>query len=527
MAATALFITTLALLIAVCYTLLQRRRSRGTHYPPGPKPLPFVGNLFDFTLKEPWLRITSWAEQYGDVMYTNIMGQGLVFLSSVDAAFDLFEKRGAIYSDRPPSTMAMELCGCNKFMAFAGYNAGNFRRHRRLLHAALGPASVHGYRPLITSGVHAFLQRVIHSPEQHLAHFRRFSGNQIMTIVYGYKPKEDDDPYIQSAEESLQLLSTLILPVAESIWLVDIFPFLKHLPGWFPGAGFKRKATVWRAKLEECADLPFQWVKEAMKKGTAIPCYCTNLLAESEAAANAQAGSIDEEHLDDIRWSANAMYFASIDTTITILTHLILAMIQNPDVLRKAQKELDAVTGMSRLPTHDDRPALPYIDAIMDECMRWTVPVPFGLPHRLTEDDVYEGMAIPKGTLVFANAWKMSRDPTLFTDPEKFVPERYLEQAPDEATARKRDPQNFVFGFGRRKCLGTHLVDTSLWLVIACMLATFDFEKATDENGNVIEPKVEYNDPAFRLPTPFPCVIRPRSEHAAQLVHDSLAAASA
>lgn len=114
---------------------------------------------------------------------------------------------------------------------------------------------------------------------------------------------------------------------------------------------------------------------------------------------------------------------------------------------------------------------------------------------------------------------KMTRDPTLFPDPEAFIPERYLEDL-DEGTARLRDPRNYIFGFGRRcvfsasivpateptfagfphrrKCTGTHLVESYLWFAIACMLATFDFTKATDADGDVIEPQPEYLDASFR-----------------------------
>lgn len=97
----------------------------------------------------------------------------------------------------------------------------------------------------------------------------------------------------------------------------------------------------------------------------------------------------------------------------------ILAMVQNPRVLKKAQAEIDSVVGAKRLPLFRDRASLPYVDAIMSETFRWGCPVPLsrfymllyfsssdevffviGIPHRLMEDDVYEGKLIPKGSLV-------------------------------------------------------------------------------------------------------------------------------
>ncbi|EIW55982.1 cytochrome P450 [Trametes versicolor FP-101664 SS1] len=508
-------IAILCAIIAICFALLLLRRPGrvGRHLPPGPPPLPLFGNLFDFTLKELWLRVTSqWAQKYGDLVYMRIFGQGILFLNSVEATIEILEKRGAMYADRPRTVMLSELCGCDNIVAFAGYGTTHYRQQRRLLHTALAPSSIPAYQPLITTEVSDLLRRLLDSPEEYVDHIRRYTGSQSMSIAYGYKVSEDNDPHIRGAEEAIDIIANHILGTPGDVWLVDLCPALKLLPTWAPGTGFRRKAAAWKAKIEKCANDPFEWVKECMSTGTATPCYCTRLLHEE-----AGSGTVNKQYESDVKWTAHAMYLASIDTTLALLTHFVLAMVRNPEVVRNAQEEIDAVTGGSRLPTNDDRDALPYVDAIMSECMRWTCPVPLGLPHKATENDVYEGMFIPNGTIV-----KMTRDPTLFPNPEAFIPERYLEDV-DEATARLRDPRNYIFGFGRRRCTGTHLVESYLWLAIACTLATFDFTKATDADGNVIEPQPQYLDASFRLPTLFPCIIRPRSENAAQLVHESLA----
>ncbi|KAI8970552.1 cytochrome P450 [Trametes punicea] len=485
--------------------------------PPGPKPFPLIGNLYDFTLHRLWLRVSSWADEYGDLVYLSIFGQGVLFLNSFETAVDLLEKRGATYSGRPRMVMCSELCGCEKITAFA-QNGPDFRRHRRLMQSALGAASLQTYRPLVMAETYAFLKRMSGSPQDYIEHMRRYIGSQTLSIVYGHRVTKDDDPHLKRAEEMLELLSNHIASAGAGVWMVDIFPSLKYVPSWLPGAGFKRKAVIWKEKIERCASLPFKWVQENIRRGDATPCYCTTLLTNE-----AQDGVSAMQHGSDIQWTANTMYIGSLDTTLTVLTHLVLAMVQFPDVLRKAQEELDAVLGERRLPTLDDRDVLPYIDAIMSECLRWAAPVPLALPHRVTEDDVYQGMRIPKDTLVFANVWRMTRDPEVFSNPEDFVPERYLEKSADAATARRRDPRNYVFGFGRRKCPGASLVENSLWAAIACMLATFDFRKATDTAGNVVEPEPEYDNASFRLPTAFPCEIRPRSGRTLQLVHEALA----
>ncbi|KAF9236656.1 cytochrome P450 [Melanogaster broomeanus] len=118
-----------------------------------------------------------------------------------------------------------------------------------------------------------------------------------------------------------------------------------------------------------------------------------------------------------------------------------------PEVQRKAQAEIDAVVGSDRLPTIQDREQLPYISALVLELLRWFVIVPLGITHVTTEDDVYEGYWIPKGTYIFPNMWKMMHDPEVYPDPFLFKPERF---APGEGQAPEADPHNGIFGFGRR-----------------------------------------------------------------------------
>jgi cytochrome P450 len=82
-----------------------------------------------------------------------------------------------------------------------------------------------------------------------------------------------------------------------------------------------------------------------------------------------------------------------------------LAMTLYPEIQRKAQEEIDRVIGPSRLPGFEDRPHLPYIDAIVKEVLRWHPVAPMGIPHMTTEDDVYEGYLIPKGAYLLPNIW--------------------------------------------------------------------------------------------------------------------------
>ncbi len=100
----------LAFVLAAGYYLYAKRHSaRSKHYPPGPAPLPLLGNIFDLTTHELWVRITNWSRLYGDIMYIHVFGQGLVFCNTAQVATDLLDKKGSIYSDKPHLIMTGDL----------------------------------------------------------------------------------------------------------------------------------------------------------------------------------------------------------------------------------------------------------------------------------------------------------------------------------------------------------------------------------------------------------------------------------
>ena len=143
-----------------------------------------------------------------------------------------------------------------------------------------------------------------------------------------------------------------------------------------------------------------------------VPCFVSTLL---EDIRDDKGETIDKQRDFDIRWTANSMYSASMDTvgfnaystvlicidinvrqTITVVQHFLLAMITHPECFKKAQKEIDTVVGRDRLPTFEDRPSLPYLECIMSEVLRWGVPVPLGEPRRsvqffVTSSDLMQG----------------------------------------------------------------------------------------------------------------------------------------
>ncbi|KAH9924021.1 cytochrome P450 CYP2 subfamily [Fomitopsis serialis] len=265
-------------------------------------------------------------------------------------------------------------------------------------------------------------------------------------------------------------------------------------------------------------DAPYEHVRAAMARGAARSCFLTTLL--DECAAD---GTISDYDREDIKGAVNIVYTAGTDTTTTVLTSFMLAIVLHPDAREKSQNEIDAVVGSERLPEFEDRAALPYLEALLKEVYRWNPPIPLVLPHQVTEDDSYDSYTIPAGSMIIPNVWAISRDPEYYADPDLFKPEHFLSDNPDP------DPRAFVFGFGRRLCPGQAFGDSSVWLAASRILAAFDVTKARDAaTGMDIDftPESRFISGMISHVIPFPCELRPRSDKVVALIRESEAAYS-
>ncbi|KAJ7777076.1 cytochrome P450 [Mycena metata] len=496
------FFTISAFLCGLC---LRRNRSR-LPLPPGPPKLPLVGHLFQVPSTFEWETYFDWSKQYNsDVIHLDVLGTSVIVLSSAKAAIDLLEKRSAIYSDRARLPMVCELMGWDFNFGFMTY--GEHRRtHRRLFHNVFHIEAAQLFRPKELIATHELLRRILVDPDSVMSHLRHMAGKIIMHVAYGIDVEEKDDLYINLAEKAVH---GLVIASVPGRFLVDTFPILKHVPEWFPGAGFRRKAKEWRNLARSMRDKPFAEAKRIMAAGNAPHSFIASALGTLEDCP-------DKEYQEQvIRGTAGTMYAAGADTTVSAISTFILAILSNPEAQKKAQAELDSVLKPDHLPDFDDEPSLPYVSAIVKEVLRWRPVTPVGIPHFLPVEDEYRGYRLPPRSIVVANAWAILHDESMYPDPYAFKPERFLLNGKPNPAIRSPDA---VFGFGRRVCPGRHMATSSVWIAIASILATFDITKAVEDDGRVIEPTYEYFPGLVVMPLPFKCSIKPRSPAAAELI---------
>ncbi|KAG6327409.1 hypothetical protein ID866_11680, partial [Astraeus odoratus] len=355
--------------------------------------------------------------------------------------------------------------------------------------------------------IRKFLKRVFADPEKLLNHIRTTFGAIMLRIAYGYEAQEGNDRFIELADRCIDAFAKTTVPGA---FLVDLVPILKYVLEWFPGAGFKRKACEWKLLVDELGIRPYEFVKDQMVAGIASKSYTSDLL-------EGHISDLSKEEADIIRWSANSLFGGGSDATVSAMYSLFLAMTLYPNVQKVAQAEIDAVVGFDRLPSFSDRDSLPYTEALVKEVLRWHVAGPLGFAHCASADDIHRGYYIPKGSLVIPNVWFMLHDPSTYTYPMEFLPERFLAR---EGKQPENDPRA-CFGFGRRVCPGVHLAEASLWFMAVTTLAVFDISKIVVD-GVEITPQVDPSSQMISHPKPFKCCIKPRSPQALELIQQDV-----
>ncbi|KAM6492078.1 Cytochrome P450 [Amanita muscaria] len=488
---------------------LYRRRKRSIlPLPPGPRGYPIIGNALDMPPSAVWEKYHEWCKELGsDIIYLNLAGKDVIILDSYEAVTELLEKRSSIYSDRPRMPMLGELMGFDFNFGFLPYG-DRWRAQRKLMIQVFHKTSTKNLQPHMLKATHDLLRRFVDSPNDIIGNIRHMTGESIIAIAFGLEAQRENDPYIDIAERGNRLVTTVSMP---GLFLVDSIPSLMHVPEWMPGAGFKRKAREWRKIAKAMLEIPSSAAKKRIDSGDYLPSFMSYSLSRmDEKGDNTQQESL-------IKATAATMHSAGADSIFAAITSCIIALLNHPDILKRAQEQIDSVVPFGDLPTFHEEEKLPLVTAICMETIRWRDIVPAGIPHMLSKDDVYKGYHLPKGAVVVGNAWTLLHDEQVYPDPFSFKPDRFLQDG--KINKSVRDPSDVAFGYGRRVCPARLMALSAVWITVASLIAAFDIRQAVDDKGNVIDADPEYDcDTLLRLPKPFKCSMKLRSEKHRQTI---------
>ncbi|KAF8668091.1 cytochrome P450 [Rhizoctonia solani] len=387
-----------------------------------------------------------------------------------------------------------------------------WRSHRRMLNNWLNARAVTQFHPIQEQHIQPLLRQLVRlvddpQPFEKVKHSIFINAaSSVLKLAYGYTLQEDNDKIFEMIHHTNK---HLLMAGTFTNFLVNVLPPLSYVPHWFPGAGWKRTAYRWRMLKEQALSIPYEWTKAQIASGTAEPSILSTLLQNLTLTSHMK----EDERESNLKEVAHVIVAAGTDTvntfsitevytadccgisqTSTALVAFVAAMVLNPDVQLKAQKELDTVLGPTSLPTMSDHDQLPYIRNLIQEVLRWQPVAPTewlhisAIPHACWQDDNYEGYDIRKGTVV-----AITRDEKIYKDPEAFDPDS--------------------------KCPGIHFAEASLFITIASLLATFTFSRRRGPDGREIIPDIENISNAIVMELkPFEFELKLRSPSHRQLI---------
>jgi len=518
----------LAAIIITAIALIHRRFQQRNRLPlpPSPPAEPLLGHLRILPTEHPQLQYTKWGKDYNsDILHFSMLGRSIVVLNSIEAARDLLDKKGANFADRP-RFVVFEVMGWGITLTFLRWSS-RFKLHRKMLQQSFTQTACKAYRPVQVEEARRAAKAIMHDPQNWEVLLRQFSTAVVLRIGFGIKIQEKNDPYVKMAIDVEEATGESGVPGAT---LIDFFPLLRHLPNPFIISKLStllaplRHARRTKASIQQLHDAPWAAVEPSIRLAKNLqPSFMNTHFSrylENEASGKANVATIE-----DIKGAAGAISIAGGNTTWSTIMVCILNLILHPEVQEKARAEILAAIGTDengdilRLPTFEDRPQLKWLEYIIQETTRWMPLSPLGVPHASITEDTYKGYRIPAGSVVYANAWAMSRDERFYSRPDEFSPERYV---PVAEGGRGEPLPDGPFGFGRRVCPGQYLALSGVYIIMATLLATMEIKCPLGEKGEEVQPRVSFSNGLSAVPDSFGCRMVPRSERARTQLEERL-----
>ncbi|KAK3368604.1 putative cytochrome P450 [Podospora didyma] len=420
--------------------------------------------------------------------------QKFVLVGTLDATRDLLDKRNAIYSSRPHQPMAGECLSKGLRSLFMPY--GDKWRTCNKLHVSVLNARISNtYKPIHDLESRQLMLELSgpDAGERFSFYFFRYSASLIYSLAYGIRLTTGTEPEAKAVDDFMTQFNQIFI----QRWLVDIMPWLNILP---------KALAPWKRFGDRVHEEEGRFLRNVLNVGESKPGWnwAKSMLSAKETKNMSRT---------ELSYIIGNLYEAGSESSAVVMSVFVMAAVLYPEMMQKAQEEVDRVVGPDRMPTFDDLANLPYIHAIVKELLRWRPVTPGGIPHAVTEDDEYMGYRIPKGTCVLPVYWAIAMDPELFENPEEFVPERWI---------KNPDVPLFSFGFGRRICTGRHLAMKSLLINTARMVWGYNFGHAYElKDGIKVKCEVDpnaYTNTFNSQPLPFKVSIVPRSAQVGEVM---------
>jgi cytochrome P450 len=341
--------------------------------PPGPTPLPFIGNKLQLPKSKPWIQFQQWSKIYGPIFTIWIGRKPTIVISDPIIAAELMEKRSTKYSSRPRMVAMGEILWDGASILVQQYGK-EWSIRRKLLHQALTPKALRLYKPVQTAEASRLCSQLLESPANWEKLLERFTSSIVFSVAYGHRIDSLNAEVIQQRFQFMHTAASLNVP---GKYQVESFPILKHVPDIIAPWKAEIKAHGRREAAANMAlvDVVRNDMSRAKTRGEEIPDSLCKLLLEMK----------ETEHIPlsdrDFSYIPASLFGAGSDTTASTLCTAFLAVVTHPDTLHAAHVELDSVIGPTRSPTFEDEK-----DLTVPTCFRQRSPAlaPRRCPRRYT-----------------------------------------------------------------------------------------------------------------------------------------------
>ncbi|VFQ68844.1 unnamed protein product [Cuscuta campestris] len=484
-------------LLLAAYKLYYRLRFK---LPPGPRPLPVVGNLYDIKPVR-FRHFAEWAEEFGPIFSLYFGSRLNVVVTTAELAKEVLKENDQSLADRFRTRSASNLSRNGADLIWADYGP-HYVKVRKLCNLELfTPKRLESLRPIREDEVTAMVESIFRdctkpgkSGESML--MRDYLGavafNNITRLTFGKRFMSGEGEVDEQGKEFKGIVSNGI-KIGAKLPMGEYVPWLR-----------------WAFRVDD----------EALQSQASRRDRLTRRIMEEHTLARKTTGDT-KQHFVDALLTLQKQYDLTDDTVIGLLWDMITAgmdtttisaewamaeLVKNPRVQQKAQEELDRVLGHDRIMTESDFSNLPYLQCVAKEALRLHPPTPLMLPHKASAHVKLGGYDVPKGSIVHVNVWAVARDPSVWRDPHEFRPERFLEEDVD---MKGHDYRLLPFGAGRRVCPGAQLAINLVTSMLGHLLHHFTWSPPRGVKAEEID-MTESPGMVTYMKTPLQAVATPR-----------------
>ncbi|KAJ8398778.1 hypothetical protein AAFF_G00419750 [Aldrovandia affinis] len=445
-----------AVLVFVLYLLSSAPRLRKE--PPGPRPLPLIGNLLQLDLKRPYLSLYELSKKYGSVFTVHFGRRKVVVLAGYETVKEALINHAVEFGDRDISPVLRDLYQGHGIM-FA--NGDSWKEMRRFTIANLQDFGM---------GKKKIEEKIMEEIHYLMEAFEKHGGEPFDTklpLIYSVSNITSSILYGSRFEYTDPLFQEMVCrsPRNTKIWypiiqIYNAFPWLaRRMQAW---SAVVKNVEMNKDRMKRLIrDL--QDTLNTQERRGFVDSFLIRQLEESEK----QSSLFHEENLVT---SVMNLFAAGTDTMATTLCWALLIMAKYPQIQLHVQQELSQVIG-DRWPRGEDRKSLPYTNAVIHEIQRVANVDPISIPHATSCDVTFQGFSIRKGTRVIPLLMSVLRDDSQWESPHSFNPNHFLD---DQGHFIRRDAF-MPFSAGRRACLGESLARIELFLFFTSLLQKFSF----------------------------------------------------